>query len=191
VEIILLSVDSRQLMIGKLLGLSTVALLQLAIWLGIGSLVMDRGASMFDLSGFDFPPSFVIWAVLFLLLGFFLYGSIMMAGGALAPTAREGGQITLLLVLPFMPTLIFASEFLENPHGTLSTALSFIPLTAPSAMVTRMAVADVPLWQPIVAAVGVGLTAYFFVVLAARFFRPQNLLQFGAFSWRRLWTAWR
>ena len=99
--------------------------------------------------------------------------------------------MTLLLIVPFMPTLIFASEFMENPHGTLSTALSFIPLTAPSAMVTRMAVADVPLWQPLVAAVGVALTAYLFVSLAARFFRPQNLLQFGAFSWKRLWTAWR
>jgi ABC-type Na+ efflux pump permease subunit len=58
-------------------------------------------------------------------------------------------------------------------------------------MVTRLAVADVPLWQPVVSLLGLALTAYVAVLLAARFFRADNLLSDASFSWQRFATGWR
>jgi ABC-type Na+ efflux pump permease subunit len=58
-------------------------------------------------------------------------------------------------------------------------------------MVTRLAVANVPLWQPLVSLLGLATTAYLMVALSARFFRTQNLLSQTSFSWRRLATEWR
>ncbi|MGC9334236.1 MAG: ABC transporter permease, partial [Anaerolineae bacterium] len=85
----------------------------------------------------------------------------------------------------------FAQAFVDEPHGTLSLVLSLFPFSAPSAMVTRLAVATVPWWQVLLSLGGVAVTAYVFVVLAGRFFRAGNLLSQQAFSWRRMLTAWR
>lgn len=191
VEVLLLSLRPRELMVGKILGLSAVAWLQLVVWLGGGMLMLDRGSSWLNLSGLDLTPSFFVWAFLFLVFGYLLYASVMAAAGAIAPNAREAGKVTWLLIIPLMPTLMFGSTFFENPHGTLSLVLSLFPFSAPSAMVTRLAVAQVPLWQPILSLLGLAVTAYLFVILAGRFFRADNLLSQASFNWRRLATGWR
>jgi ABC-2 type transport system permease protein len=190
-EVLLVSVSSRQLMIGKVLGLSAVVLLQLVIWLGGAWLAFGRGASALNLAAFDIAPGIVVWAVLFLLLGFLLYGSIMAAGGALVPSAREGGQLNIVLILPLLVVLMMATELLENPNSTLSLVLCLVPFTAPAAVVTRMVVTEVPLWQTLLSLAILAVSAYAFMLLAARFFRAGNLLSQTAFSWRRLATGWR
>jgi ABC-2 type transport system permease protein len=191
VEVLLLSLRPRELMVGKILGLSAVAWLQLLVWLGGGMLILDRGSSWLDLSGLDLTPGFFVWAFLFLVFGYLLYASVMAAAGAIAPNAREAGKVTWLLIIPLMPTLMFGSTFFENPHGTLSLVLSLFPFSAPSAMVTRLAVAPLPLWQPLLSLSGLAATAYLFVVLAGRLFRADNLLSQASFNWRRLATGWR
>ena len=191
VEVLLLSLHPRQLMMGKILGLSAVTLVQLGIWLGGGMLILNRGAALLDVSGFTFPAGFIVWAILFLALGFLLFASVMAAAGAIAPTAREGNQVTWLLIIPLMPTLMFSQLFVEEPNNPLTLVLSLFPFSAPSVMLTRLAVGEVPLWQVIVSLAGLALTTYLMVVLAGRFFRAGNLLSNAPFNWRRLATGWR
>ena len=191
IEVLLLSLHPRELMLGKMLGLSIVAWAQLLFWVGSGVLIVRLGSNWLNWSGFSVPPGVVVWAMLFLVFGYLLYSAVMAAAGAIAPNAREGGKITLLMIVPLMPTLMFSSTFLEEPHSTLSLALSLFPFSAPSAMVTRLAVADVPLWQPILSLLGLAGTSYLMVLLAARFFRAGTLLSQAPFSWRRLATEWR
>ncbi len=191
VEMMLLSVEPRQMMIGKIAAASLVTIIQVVVWVVGGIFILNRGAEVMNLATYTFPPGFVFWAVLFLALGFLLYASVMAAAGAMANSAREGGQITVLLIVPLMPTLIFAQVFLDNPNGLLAVALSLFPFSAPSAMVTRLAVSEVPLWQILVSLAGLAVTTYLFISLAARYFRPSNLLSSQAFHWRRLLTDWR
>ncbi len=190
-EVLLLSLDPRQLMVGKMVAMSAVTCLQVAVWLGGGMVLLSRGDELLNVAEFSFPPGFVVWALVFLILGYLLYASVMAAAGAVASSARDAGQVTWLLVIPLMPTLMFASAFVEDPNGALSLVLSLFPFSAPSAMVTRLAVAEVPLWQVLVSLAGLALTAYLFVGLAARFFRAGNLLSLESFNWRRLATGWR
>jgi ABC-2 type transport system permease protein len=190
-EVLLLSLKPRELLAGKILGLSTVAWLQLFVWLGAGLLLLDQGRNWLNAATLHFSPAFFVWAVLFLVFGYLLYASVMAAGAVIAPNAREASKVTYLLVVPLMPTLMFGRVFAEEPHGTLALALSLFPFSAPSAMVTRLAVADVPLWQPVVSLALLGVTAYVLLLLAARFFRADNLLSNEAFSWQRLATGWR
>ena len=191
VEVLLLSLHPRQLMMGKILGLSVVTLVQLGIWFGGGMLILNRGSALLDVSGFAFPPGFIAWAILFLALGFLLFASVMAAAGAIAPSAREGNQAIWLLMPPLMPTLMFSQLFAEEPNSPLVLVLSLFPFSAPSAMVTRLALGEVPLWQIIASLAGLALTTYLMVVLAARFFRADNLLSDASFSLRRLATEWR
>ena len=191
VEVLLLSLHPRQLMMGKILGLSVVTLVQLGIWFGGGALILNQGKALLDVSSFAFPPGFFVWAFIFLALGFLLFASVMAAAGAIAPTAREGNQVTWLLMLPLMPTLMFGPLLVEEPNNPLTLVLSLFPFSAPSAMPTRLALGEVPLWQIIASLAGLALTTYLMVVLAARFFRADNLLSDAPFSLRRLATEWR
>jgi ABC-2 type transport system permease protein len=191
VEVLLLSLSPRDLMVGKILAMSVVMLIQLGVWAVGGFLILDRGADLMQVASFSFPQGFWLWASIFLVLGYLLYASVMAAAGAIAPNAREGNQVIWLVIIPLMPTLMFGRIFLEDPHGTLSVALSLFPLSAPSAMVTRLAVSQVPLWQVLVSLVGLALTTYLFVTLSSRFFRADNLISQESFNWRRLATGWR
>jgi len=190
-EVLLLSLDPRELMIGKMLAMSAVMWLQVIVWVGGGIILLNRGTDLLNLGQFSFPPGFLAWALAFLILGYLLYASVMAAAGAIAPNAREGGQVTWLLVIPLMPTLMFGMEFVGNPNSTLPLVLSLFPFSAPSAMVTRLALAQVPLWQILVSLAGLALTTYLFITLAGRFFRAGNLLSQESFNWRRLATGWR
>jgi ABC-2 type transport system permease protein len=190
-EVLLLSLNPRKLLVGKMLAMSAVMWFQVVVWVGGSMVILDRAAGVMSLTRFTFPPGFLAWALLFLVLGYVLFASVMAAAGAIAPNAREGGQVVWLLIVPLMPTLMFGSTFAEDPNGMLAVVLSLFPLSAPSAMVTRLAVAQVPLWQILVSLAGLALTAYLFVVLAGRFFRAGNLLSRDSFNWRRLATGWR
>lgn len=190
-EVLLLSLNPRKLLVGKMLAMSVVMWLQVVVWVGGSMLILDRAAGVMSLTRFTFPPGFLVWALLFLVLGYVLFASVMAAAGAIAPNAREGGQVVWLLVVPLMPTLMFGRTFAEDPNGMLPVVLSLFPLSAPSAMVTRLAVASVPLWQILISLAGLALAAYLFIVLAGRFFRAGNLLSHDSFNWRRLATGWR
>jgi ABC-2 type transport system permease protein len=190
-EVLLLSLPPHRLMVGKVLAMSFVTLIQALVWVGGSMLLLNRGADLLQAAKFTFPPGFIIWAILFLMLGFLLYASIMAAAGTIATSAREAGQVTFLLIIPLMPTLMFGDIFLRDPNGILSTVLSLFPFSAPSAMVTRLAVAPVPTWQILASLVGLAATTYLFVLLSGRFFRAGNLLSQEPFNWRRLATGWR
>lgn len=191
VELLLTSLRPPTLMAGKLVGLSVVALLQLTVWGGLGWYALDFTADRFELAAFAFPRGFAVWAVLYLLFGYLLFASITVAAGAVSSKARESGPIVWLLIVPLLPTLILGQSFIEHPDGALPVALSLFPLSAPSAMVTRLAAAPVPLWQLLISLTGVALAAYLMLLLAGRVFRSGNLLSNDPFAWSRLLAAWR
>ncbi len=191
VEVLLVSLRPRELMLGKVLGLGMVALLQMAVWLGGSYLTLQRGGSTLASLGImlgtvTLPQGFMGWALLYLVLGYILYASLLGAIGALAPNSRETGQFTFLAMLPLMLPLWFNSAFVEAPDSLLVTLLSLFPLTAPTSMLPRLAAGGVPLWQPLVSLAALALTTYLFVLVAARFFRADTLLSSTSMSWGRI-----
>ncbi|MBN1135632.1 MAG: ABC transporter permease [Anaerolineae bacterium] len=190
-EVLLLSLNPRDLLVGKILAMSLIVVVQLVFWVGGGVLILNKGADLLRVASFNFPPGFFLWAALFLILGYLLFAAVMAAGGAISSNARETGAMTFLLVIPLMPTLMFGRLFAEEPNSPLVVGLSLFPFSAPSAMVTRLAIAPVPWWQLLISLAGLAVTTYLFVLLAARFFQAGNLLSSASFSWRRLATGWR
>jgi ABC-2 type transport system permease protein len=192
VEVLLVSVSPRQLMLGKLLGLSVVALLQMLVWIG-GSFLIMQATDLFNLPPVELglPISFFFWGLVYLVLGYLLYASMMGAIGALAPNAREAGQFTFAILLPLMIPLWLNATITENPEGMLATILSLVPLTAPITMMSRLVGGDVPLWQLLLSVGILAVTTYGFVLLASRFFRADTLLSSATLKWNRLLTGWR
>lgn len=186
-EVLLLSVRPRDLMLGKILGLGVVALTQMAVWLSGGLLLAGGGLAFLSLTGvIKLPASFILFALAYFLLGYLLYASLLGAVGALAPTAREGGQFTFIIIVPLLVPFYLNQAFVSNPNGGLVTALSLIPFTAPTAMMARLSVVTVPAWQIALSLAGLTVTTYLLVLLAARFFRADTLLSTASLSWGRI-----
>lgn len=187
VEVLLLSLRPRELMLGKVVGLGVAALLQMALWAGAGLLMLDRRTGLVEAATtFTLPSGFLVWGVLYFLLGYLLYASALGAIGALAPTAREGTQFTFVVMLPLMIPLWLNNVFAQSPNGSTATFFSLFPLTAPTSMVTRLVAGGVPAWQPVVGLLGLAATTYLFVLLSARFFRADTLLSSAGLHWRRI-----
>jgi ABC-2 type transport system permease protein len=185
-ELLLLRLDPRELMFGKIIAVSFVLAIQVGVLVGSALLALGKSADLLATPSFVFPPGFFLLAALFLLFGYLLFASAMAAAGALAPNAREATPMTWLLIMPLLPTLLFGSLFWENPDSLIVVGLSLFPFSAPSAMVTRLAVSQVPSWQILASLAGLILTTYLFIVLAARFFRAGNLLSDRSFSLKRM-----
>jgi ABC-2 type transport system permease protein len=177
IEVLMTSVTPLQLLTGKIFALGIAGLLQTVVWSGSGYLMLLFSGKRFALGdAFVLPPSILIWGVVFFLLGYAVYASLMAGVGALVPNLREASQTTTLVIMPMIVPMIFISVLIQTPDSPLSVVLSLFPLTSPVSMMTRMAATSVPVWQSILAALLLAGTAVILVRASARLFRAQNLL---------------
>ena len=183
IEILISSITPRQLLTGKILGLGLVGLLQTVVWTGTGFLLLRAGGTTLNIpANLQLPPELLIWCVVFFLLGYFLYATIMAGVGALVPNIKEATQATTIIVLPMLVPLLLISMIIETPNATLPVILSLIPFSSPVTMVTRMSVTTIPLWQ-ILTSVGLLLATIIVLVRAVSgMFRAQILLTGKKFS---------
>ncbi|HEY42798.1 MAG TPA: ABC transporter permease [Anaerolineae bacterium] len=190
-EILMLSVHPRQMLTGKLVGLGIASLLPTIAYLGAGYIVLRLGGGVLNLpSELTIPPSLLVWGIVFFVLGYAVYASLMAGAGALLPNMKEITQATWVVMIPlFVGYMVALMASGEAPHGALPTALSLFPLTAPIVMIMRLTIGGVPLWQILLAVGLMMLTAVFVVRAVARMFRAQVLLSGQPFSARRYTRA--
>ena len=185
-EILMSSIKPSQLLSGKIIGLGITGLLQTVIWFGTGYILLRLSGRTFNLPpGFELPPSILVWGIVFFLLGYAVYASLMAALGALVPNLKEGSQSTIVVIWPTIVPMFLISILIEQPHGALATGLSLFPLTAPMTMMLRLSAGGVPWWQPLLAAGLLLITVYFILRAVARVFRAQYLLSGQPFSVKR------
>lgn len=181
IEILMTSVTPTQLLTGKITALGLAGLLQTLVWSLSGWLLLRLGSGGISIS-FQLPVTIILWGLVFFLLGYALYGSLMAGVGALVPNMREASQVTTLIILPMVVPLVFINLLIEAPNGTAAVLLSLFPFTAPVAMMTRLSATTVPIWQPLLAAVLLGGTVVLLVRSIAGMFRAQTLLSGKPFS---------
>jgi len=189
-EVMLLSVSPRQMLAGKIAGLGILGLLQAVIWFGSGLLLLRvSGQTMSLPANLQLPLSILAWGILFFLLGYAVYASLMAGLGALAPSPKEASSAVILVIWPMIVPMFFYVFLIEETQGALATGLSLFPLTAPVAMMTRLAAGGVPLWQPLLAAALLALTAVIIVRAVAGLFHARHLLSGQSLSVRRFFAA--
>jgi ABC-2 type transport system permease protein len=177
IELLMASAAPQQIMNGKILALGVVGFLQTVFWAGSGLIVLNIVNQDTILAGSLYlEPTLIIWVVLYFILGYAIYASLMAGVGALAPGMKEASQATMLVVMPLLLPLILSPSFSMTPDNTFSVVLSIIPFTAPVSMITRLTAGSVPLWQ---LGLSLGLMLVTAVLVArtvAGLFRAQTLL---------------
>lgn len=188
-EVLVSSVSPFQLMMGKVIGLGAANLTQMVIWLAIGLVLFSqRGALAIpaEITGTIFNPVFIVFFVLFLAIGYFMFATVFAFIGAICNTDQEAQNFIFPIVISLMLPVILMTYFVQEPDSTVTTILSLIPFLTPTMMVMRlniMAPGSFALADPVVseAVMGVIISALFTVFLVwvtARVFRV-GILMYG------------
>jgi ABC-2 type transport system permease protein len=188
IEVLLLSVTPRQLLVGKMVGLGIASLLHTIVWVVAFYAIMQINGYAFDLSeAASIPISIFLWSITFFVLGFAVYGSLMVGVGALVPKLKEANHASYVAMIPLIIGYAVGvlSPLADAANSWLPVALSMFPLTAPIVMMMRLTTGEVPLWQLLVAVGLLAVTAYVVVRVVAAMFRAQILLSGQPFSVRR------
>jgi ABC-2 type transport system permease protein len=176
-EIMLLTVTSRQLLAGKFVGLGLIGLLVNLLWVGTGYGLLLISGDTFQLpEEYQLQSHILLWGAIYFLLGYAVYASLMGAVGAMVPNLRETSQATIVIILPMIFPLLFVSVLIENPNGLLAVVLSIFPLTSPVTMMLRLTLGDVPPWQLLLSVFVLLVSAVIILGAVARMFRAQTIL---------------
>ena len=192
IEILMVSISPSQMLTGKIVALGAAGLVQVIVWVGTVTVLINLGGQTFALPpGFSIPTSILLWGVVFYLLGYAVYGSLMAGVGALTSRMKEAGQASFLILSPLMLGYLVGilAPLTEGTTGVLPVVLSLFPLTAPVLMMMRLTDGSVPLWQLLLSAALMLGTAYLIVRAVAAMFHAQNLLSGQPFSAKRFFRA--
>jgi ABC-2 type transport system permease protein len=174
VEVLLSAVSAIELMTGKILGQMAVGVLVLLLYaaLGIVALVSFATLGLID-------PILLVYLLVFYVLAFFTFASLMAAVGSAVNEMREAQSLMMPIMMTLMVPWLLWLPLSREPNSLLAVSLSFIPPFSNFVMLLRMtSVSPPPSWQPWVA-IGIGaLGAYASVWFAAKVFRV-GLLMFG------------
>ena len=182
-EILFSSVRPFTLMIGKLVGVSFVALTQLAIWaVAFGALVL-YGINILASRGMPMhipaiPAIHYFYFALFFLLGYYLYSTIYAFVGSMVTTPQEGGQLAMPIVLVLVVGFYLFMPVSRSPDSSFAFWVSMLPFFAPITMMVRIATQTPPFWQ-IALSLTIGFTTVIFLVwLGSRIYRV-GMLMYG------------
>jgi len=180
VEVLLSSVSSRQLLVGKVLGLGAAGLLQVAVWLASTPLLLNLASSTFGgfLSTIQIPANFLILGIVYFILGYLLFASLAVGVGAISPNAREGQQLSMIYTLFIYVPLWFSSLLFIFPNSPIWVALTIFPVTAPIAVMLRLGVSGIAAWELAVSIAVLVLSIIGILFLSIRAFRIY-LLMYG------------
>jgi ABC-2 type transport system permease protein len=183
-EILISSVSPIKQMFAKILGIGLLSLTQLAVLLSVGYFSIKRNLSsleggFFDSFGFgNISLSTISYAVIFFILGYFLYATLAAFLGSLVSRIEDVQQMitpmTLLVVAGFM----IAMFGLGKPDSPFIVITSYIPFFTPMIMFLRVGMLNIPVWEAALAiAILVG-TIIFLAVFGARVYRG-GVLMYG------------
>jgi ABC-2 type transport system permease protein len=183
IEILLTSISPTEMLIGKTIALGIAGLLQTLVWFSSGFILLNLAGRSFSLSeAYALPPSLFAWGLVFFILGYALYSSLMAGLGALVPNPKEGSQATIVVIFPLIIPLFFSNLVATAPNALIFVILSIFPLTAPVSMISRMSATLIPPWQILLSIGLLIITTYFVVKSVARIFRAQSLLSGKPFN---------
>ena len=172
-EIIVSSVRPFELMLGKILGIASVALVQFLIWVALilalgtaalhlltpdalirGAAVpgvvpqMDAGtlAAIRQVTDGGFLLKLFGGFLVYFVGGYLLYAAIFAAVGSAVDNVQDAQQLQMPATIPLVFAIVVMFTTMQNPNGTLSVWCSIIPFTSPIVMMARIPY-GVPAWQ--------------------------------------------
>lgn len=182
-EVLVTSVSPLKQMFGKIAGMFLVGLSQIALYVVVFliNLSLPHNQGMLESMNIDLgaiDPLLVVYAVVFYLLGYFLYATLFAAVGSIVSRTEDLGQAVMPLTFLSLGGFYIGMFGMAQPNSTFVEAASFIPFFTPFIMFLRIGLADPAIWE---VALGLGLlvvSILFFGWLSAKIYRT-GVLMYG------------
>jgi ABC-2 type transport system permease protein len=180
-EVLLSTIKPSQLLAGKMLGVGSVGLTQVGIWMAAAALLSGT-AIIGHLAGPHASGSIgfaqVAFFVLYFFFGFLIYSSIAAALGAMTNSEQELQQLNMFLVMPLAFCMVMLLPIIRSPDSTLAKVVSLIPFCSPLLMNFRISLTSVPAWQIWASVAIMSATVVTILWISARIYRV-GILMYG------------
>ena len=187
VEVVISALSPWRLLLGKVLGVGSMGLTQLGIWVACVALIGLLGVPMVvaawpavDMSQLaEFLPGVgsLVLLLVFFILGYFLYSSLFAAVGAMCSTEEEAQQaqfpVMMLLIVPF----VLQMTSLEGRGPAWVDWAALFPFFSPILMYPRAVSGAVPWWMVALSLVFMAAAVVGTAWLAGRIYRVGILMQ--------------
>jgi ABC-2 type transport system permease protein len=184
VEIMLSSLEARDLLFGKILGQAAASLLQYGVWIGMALLFLRLLSPVLQMQRLpQLGGALPFYLVLFFLLGFFLYSAVYAALGAAAEDEQNLGTLSWPVLIFLMVPMVGVGGIVMNPASPLVVAMSLFPLTAPIVMFVRLMLSEPAAWQVVLSVVLLLLSILGVMALSAKIFSVGILMTGRRFRW--------
>ncbi len=181
-EVLLATIRPQEMMAGKLLGVGSVGLTQLGIW--VAALVVltstPLAATAFGQTSGNFSLSAVqiIFFLIFFVLGFMFYSAIAAALGSMTNSEQELQQLNLFIAMPMALCTFMLWPVIANPNSAFSVTVSLIPFFTPLIMFLRISLKMPPAWQIVLSLFIMVFSIYVLTWISARIYRV-GILMYG------------
>ena len=195
-EVVVSSVRPFELMMGKIFGVASVAVVQVLIWAvlvcGAGAAVMEAAAALQQGGGAataaagDFDPETLGaialatdvgylamlfgYLLLFVVGGYLLYSAMFAAVGSAVDNAQDAAQLQTPIMIPIILAVIVEMSVLNDPNSPLAFWFSLIPFTSPVVMMARIPY-GIPTWEIVLSLVLLYAAFVGMVWLSAKIYR--------------------
>lgn len=180
-EVMMATIRPEALMAGKIIGVGSVGLTQVGIWLGM-LLVLAASSVAIHLGGDTLHIALtgpqVAFFFVYFILGYLLYSSIAAALGAIANSEQELQQMNMFLVLPLLSCFVLLGTLVSTPDNTLARVLALVPLFTPLLMYFRVSVGHPALWEVALSLVLTSATICGIILVTSRIYRI-GVLMYG------------
>lgn len=183
-EMILTTISAKTLIIGKILSLIALAFVQILtivipILLAYIFFRNQLALPNLDLSNIPIDPIRVSIAAVIFSFSFLLFTGLLVAIGAVAPTAKEAGSFFGIIMIFLFGPLYAVTLFVSMPNSPIVRFLSFFPLTAPIPLMLRNAVGNLAISDAIIGIFILAISAIVALSTAVRLFR-YGVLQYSS-----------
>jgi ABC-2 type transport system permease protein len=133
IEVLLSAISPFQLLAGKVLGMGAVGLTVMGLWTGTAiAAAAWRGVPL------EVSPRMVVCFISYYVMGFLLISCIFAGIGSVCNTLKEAQSLVMPISVLLMLPVVSWFPIYQNPEWLYARVLSFIPPTAPMAMMIRL-----------------------------------------------------
>lgn len=194
-EVVLSSVRSDTLLMGKVFGIGAVGFTQLLIWLAVATALLYARAPIlakFGIEAADFSlPTlgFGIGIVILFsfVLGFLFYAALFAMVGAIVSSEQDAQQAQLPVVLLLAVSLGSVQGILTSPDGTLARVLTLLPFSSPIILPLRLSLAPIATSEILASLAVLALSAIGMTFIASRLYRVGVLMYGKRPTMREVW----
>lgn len=182
-EVLITSVSPLVSMFGKITGMFLIVLMQLASYIVIAiiNINLPHNTEMLkklniDLTAVD--PMLLIVAVLYFLLGFFLFATLYAALGSIVSRTEDLGSAIMPMTILSLAGFYIAIFSISTPDSMLVKICSYIPLFSPFVMILRVGLTNIATWEVLISLAILVVMIYLAVYISAKTYRT-GVLMYG------------